>query len=290
VTPPTPARLGGTIHQPLPATAPATAGPPTTQAVVTVATGPFAEKLDYTFSSFLKNPFLSLHAFIIGEALPARQVPGVVYHLEKSDPGFSHEMREAYYRRFLFIDQLEEKYALIVDNSDVLCLQPIPELPALLRGASFAGCVEHAGSRYLAGQGYTSQYINCGVTLWDTAKSGRMRREIVERGRSRFRSVDDQLTLNEVMHTRYYDEMIILPCQYNFRAHYKFRQRGWPTVESLDGVKIYHNAASMAEARKLTGVRRLAELPPLEPDAGPLTPWEQFKRKIEWRLQKHRIR
>ena len=259
------------------------------QAVVTVATGPFAEKLDYTFSSFLKNPLFSLHAFIIGSKLPERRIPGITYHLEKPDPGFSHELREAYYRRLLFLDQLDEEFALIVDNSDVLCLQLIPELPALLRGASLGACVEHDGSRYLAGQGYTSEYLNAGVTFWNVPRSRAIREAIVTRGRSRFRSVDDQLTLNEVVQARYYDEMIILPCQYNFRAHYRFKQRGWPTVESLDGVKIYHNAASMPEARKLTQVHPMAELPPLVPDAGPLTPWEQFKRKIEWRLQKHRV-
>jgi hypothetical protein len=264
--------------------------PPATQAVVTVATGPFAEKLDYTFTSFARNPFLNLHAFIIGDELPRRRIPGVTYHLEKSDPSFSHELREAYYRRLLFIDQLAEEFALVVDNSDVLCLRPIPELPELLRGASFAGCVEHNGSRYLSGQGYTSEYINCGVTFWHVPSSRAMREEIVARGRARFRSVDDQLTLNEVVHARYFDRTIILPCQYNFRAHFRRRERGWPTVENLDGVRIYHNAASMPEALKLEETRPMAELPPLDPDSGPLTRWQQFCRKVEWRMQKHKVR
>ncbi len=255
--------------------------PNASQAVVTVATGPFAERLDYTFSSFLKNPFLSAHAFIIGDTLPKRRVPGVTYHLEKPDPGFQHEMRDAYYRRFLFIDQLGVDYALVVDNSDVLCLQPIPELPALLRDASLAGCVEHAGGRYLAGQGYTSQYINCGVTFWNVPRSRPIREAIVARGRSHFRSVDDQLTFNEVVQTHYYDETIFLPCQYNFRAHYRFRELKWPGVENLDGVKIYHNAASMPEALKLASVAPLAKLPPLEQDSRPLTPSEQEERRVK---------
>ncbi len=258
------------------------------QAVVTVATGPFAERLDYTFTSFAKNPFLNLHAFIIGDRLPEKRLPGITYHLEKPDPAFSHEMRDAYYRRMLFIDQLEEEYALIVDNSDVLCLQPLPRLPQLLRGASLGACVEHDGSRYILGQGYTSAYINCGVTFWHVPSSRQMRQDFVARGRTRFRSVEDQLTFNEVVQTRFYDQMIILPCQYNFRAHYKQRVRGWPVVDSLDGVRIYHNAASMPEAKKLESVRPLAELPPLEPDAGPLTKRQQFWRKVQLRRQPHR--
>ena len=36
-----------------------------------------AERLDETFTSFAINPFLELHAFILGEALPARRAsPG----------------------------------------------------------------------------------------------------------------------------------------------------------------------------------------------------------------------
>src|SRR6266540_3901660 len=117
------------------------------QAVVTVATSDFAQGLDTAFTSFALNPFLELHAFIIGDKLPDIQFPRVTYHLEKSDPSFGHPMRELYYRRFLFIDQVGAEYVLLVDNSDVLCIQPLPELPKLLRGATFAACVEHAGGR-----------------------------------------------------------------------------------------------------------------------------------------------
>jgi hypothetical protein len=258
------------------------------QAVATVASGPHAERLDYTFTSFLKNPFLTLHAFIFGDELPAKRVPEIEYHLVKPDASFGDPMRDMYYRRLLLIDQLEEEFVLLVDNADVLCLQTIPELPQLLRGAALAACVEHAGSRYFVGQGYTSEYINCGVTFWHTPASRRMREDVVARGRSRFRSVEDQLTFNEVVQTRYYDQIILLPCQYNFRAHFRRKVRGWPSVDSLDGVKIYHNALSMPEAKKLQIVKALAELPPLEPDTAPLTDWQKFLRKLQLRLQPHR--
>lgn len=260
------------------------------QAVVTVASGPHAGRLDYTFTSFLKNPFLTLHAFIFGETLPPKPIPEITYHLVKPDPSFGHPMRDMYYRRLLLLDQLDEEFVLLVDNSDVLCLQPISELPQLLRGAGLAACVEHNGSRYFLGQGYTSEYINCGVTFWHTPSTRQMRQDIVTRGRARFRSVEDQLTFNEVVQTRYYDQMILLPCQYNFRAHYKRHVRGWPSVDNLDGVKIYHNAFSMPEAKKLASVKPLADLPALEPDAAPLTDWQKFLRKVQLRFQPHHVR
>ena len=97
----------------------------------------------------------------------------------------------------------------MVDNTDVLCLQPLPEIPELLRGADFAASVEHDGGRYLAGQGYTSTYINCGVTFWRVPPTRQMRAEIVERGRSHFRNIDDQMSINEVIQTKYYDRMIL---------------------------------------------------------------------------------
>src|SRR5687768_3773342 len=101
------------------------------QAVVTVASGPHAEGLDYTFTSFLKNPFLTLHAFIFADELPRKQLPEIRYHLVRPDPSFGDPMRDMYYRRMLLIDDLDEEFVLLVDNSDVLCLQPIPELPQL---------------------------------------------------------------------------------------------------------------------------------------------------------------
>src|SRR5438874_9994352 len=151
--------------------------PASRQIVATVATGPFAERLDHTFTSFAQNKFLELHAFIIGDKLPERQLPGIAYHLFKADLSFMGGLRDAYYRRLIFLDEIGAEFALLVDNSDVLCMQPLPELPQLLRGASFAACVEHAGSRYIAGQAWTSCYFNAGVTFWNVPASKRMREQ-----------------------------------------------------------------------------------------------------------------
>ncbi|MBI3417555.1 MAG: hypothetical protein HY043_19870 [Verrucomicrobia bacterium] len=261
------------------------------QAVVTVASGIHAEKLDKTFISFAQNPFLELHAFIIGSELPSRQLPGIFYHLEAPDHSFSHEMRDIYYRRLIFVDQLEVDYALIVDNSDVLCVQPLPEFPQLMRGASVAACTEHAGSRYLAGQGYTSAYINAGITFWHVPTSAKMRAEIVERGRTCFRSIEDQLTLNEVLHTCYYEQLILLPSQYNYRACLAPKRiRGWPTVTHLDGVMLYHNSHCIDAAKKLIPVKSHALLTDLPRDERPLTRYEQFWRKVRNRFEPHWVK
>ena len=265
--------------------------PSARQVVVTVATGKFAERLDNTFTSFAQNPSVELHAFIIGEKLPERQTPGIQYHLEAPDPSFSHEMRDIYYRRFRFVDKLDAEYALIVDNSDVLCLQPLPPFSELLHGAAVAASVEHAGSRYLAGQGYTSTYINAGVTFWHLPASRQMREEIVKRGRDCFRSVEDQLTLNEVLHTLYYDQLILLPSQYNYRAFLAPKRiRGWPTVTRLDGVMIYHNSFCIDAAKKLIPVKPKADLPNLPRDEKPLAAREQFWRKVRHRFQPHWVK
>jgi hypothetical protein len=260
------------------------------QIVATVATGPFAECLDQTFTTFAQNKFLELHAFIIGEALPQRRLPEITYHLFKPDPSFMDPMREAYYRRLLFLDELGAEFVLLVDNSDVLCMQPLPELPHILRGAAFAAVPEHAASRYIAGQGWTSCYFNAGVTFWNVPASKQMREDIVRRGRTRFRSVEDQLTLNEVIHTLYYDQVIALPSQFNLRAHYKVRHRGWPTVTNLDGVLIFHSASSTDEAKKLIPVKPRAILEELEADTHPLSDWEKFLRKLQLRRQPHIVR
>jgi hypothetical protein len=258
------------------------------QIVVTVAFGSFAERLDRTFTSFAQNPFLELHAFIVGDQLPARRLPGIHYHLRPPDPAFSHPLRDAVYRRWLFIDELDAEYAVVVDNNDVLCLQPLPEIPALLRGAAFGASVEQAGGRYIPGQGYVSSYINCGVTFWHIPSSRKMRRETVDRGRAYFRNIDDQRSINEVIQTRYYDQMVLLPCQYNFRAHLApVRERWWPTVTHLDGVRIYHNSPCIEAAKKLLPVKPLAELPDFPRDPAPLTPRQQTRRRIEERLKPH---
>jgi len=261
-------------------------------AVVTVAFGHATEKLDYTFTSFAeKNPDLPLYAFILGKKLPERMLPQIKYHLVEPVPDFSDPLREVYFRRLELIDRLDVQYALLVDCFDVLCLQRLAPLEELLGGCAVAACVEHMGSRYVMGQGYTANFLNGGVFLWDIAASREIRREIVERGRSHFRTVaDDQYCINEVIQTKYYDRLRILPCQYNYRAYLKKRQRGWPTVTHLDGVMIYHNGSCMDEARRLSKIRPKAQLQELSADAHPLSQHEQFWRKLRLRLSKHVIK
>ena len=258
------------------------------QVVVTAAFGGFAERLDRTFTSFAQNPFLELHAFIIGDRLPENRFPGVTYHLKASDPAFSHPLREAVYRRWLFVDELDAEFALVVDNLDVLCLQPLPEIPVLLRGAAFGASVEHEGGRYIPGQGYISTYINCGVTFWHVPSSRRIREETVARGRAYFRNIDDQRSINEVAQTRYYDQMVLLPSQYNYRAFLApARGTRWPTVSHLDGVRIYHNSRCIEAAKKLLPVKPLADLPDFPQDPAPLTPFQQVQRRVRERLKPH---
>jgi hypothetical protein len=260
--------------------------------IATVAFGHATEKLDYTFTSFAeKNPGIPLHAFILGTKLPQRRLPEITYHLVEPVPDFSDPLREVYFRRLELIDRLEADCALLVDCYDVLCLQTLPPFGELLGECALAACVEHMGSRYVMGQGYTANFLNGGVFFWDVSASREIRREIVERGRSHFRTVaDDQYCTNEVIQTRYYDQLRILPCQYNYRAYLNKRQRGWPTVTHLDGVMIYHNASCMDEAKALGRVKAKADLPALVPDGHPLRPSEQFWRKFRLRLRPHVIK
>lgn len=261
-------------------------------AIVTVAFGRATEELDYTFLSFAKrNAGLPLHAFILGQQLPKRRLPQIEYHLVTPIPDFSDPLREVYFRRLALIDELDVDYALVVDSYDVLCLQTLPPLAQLLSGAHVAACVEHLGGRYVLGQGYTANFLNGGVFFWDVPHSRDIRQEIVARGKSHFRTVaDDQHCLNEVLQTKYYDRLRILPCQFNYRAYLKKKERAWPTVRHLDGVMIYHNAACMEEAKKLLPVKPKAELPPLPDDGGPLEPRRQFWRKVRLRLTRHIVK
>lgn len=249
-------------------------------AIVTVAFGHSTEHLDYTFLSFKdKNPDVPLHAFVIGEAPPKRQLPGIHYHLVKPVPDFSSPLREIYFRRMEIIDQLDVDFVLVVDSYDVLCLQTLPPLENVLKGFAVGACVEHMGSRYLLGQGHTTNFLNGGVFFWNLAASRHIRREIVERGRRHFRTIaDDQHCINEILQTKYYNDLLILPCQYNYRPYLNTLQKGWATVSNLDGVKIYHNATCMDEAKKLGPVRPLAELPELPPDTVPLGEAEKAER------------
>jgi len=261
-------------------------------AIVTVAFGHSTEHLDYTFTSFAVNKGVPLHAIVIGRELPKRRMEGVTYHLVEPVPDFSNPLREVYLRRIELIDRLGVDYALVVDSYDVLCLRPLPPFESLLAGCDVAACIEHMGSRYVMGQGYTSNFLNGGVFLWNVPGSRDIRREIVERARGHFRTVaDDQFCINEVIQTKYFDRLRILPCQYNYRAYLKKRQRGWPTVTHLDGVYIFHNASTMDEAKKLMGTSApQADLPALPSDGRPLTAREQFWRKVRLRLQPWVIR
>ena len=260
-------------------------------AIVTVAFGHSTENLDYTFSSFAMNAGIPLHAIVIGKALPQRRLAGIQYHLVEPVPDFSHPLREIYFRRLELIDRIEADFALVVDSYDVLCLQPLPPFEKLLAGADVAACVEHMGARYVMGQGYTANFLNGGVFFWNIAASRDIRREIVERGRTHFRTVaDDQHVINEVIQTKHFDRLRLLPCQFNYRAYLNRKQRGWPTVTHLDGVFLYHNATCMDEAKRLGPVKPRAELPPLANDGGPLSERKQFWRKVGLRFRPWVIR
>jgi hypothetical protein len=257
-------------------------------AIVTVAIGQATERLDYTFLSFAeKNPGVPLHAFILGEALPQRRFPQIEYHLVKAVPDFSHPLREIYYRRLEFPDQLGVEYALVVDCFDVLCLQPLPPFEQILGGAHLAGCIEHLGSCPIQGQGYTSNFLNGGVMFWNIPGSRDIRQAVIERGKSHFRTVaDDQFCLNEVVQTLHYDRLRILPCQYNYRGGFDPVCTDYGYVHHLDGVLIYHNMHHIPAVKQLTCVARRAVLPPLPPDGHPLTPREQFWRRLRVQLTK----
>jgi hypothetical protein len=260
---------------------------PGTSAIVTVAFGHSTENLDHTFLSFAeKNPGIPLHAFIIDEKLPERKFTQITYHLVPPLPDFSHPLREVYFRRHDLIDRLDVEYALIVDSFDVLCLQPLPPFEKILAGFDMAAVTEHMGSRYILGQGYTANFLNGGVTWWNVPKSRDIRAEIIERGKTRFRTVaDDQFVINEVVQTKHFDRLRILPCQYNFRPHFEYRHRGWPTVDTLDGVLIYHNATCMDRARRVAGdLKPSATLPVLLKDPKPLNSKEQFWRRLRQRF------
>lgn len=257
------------------------------QVAVTVVFGTHAERLDETFTSFSQNPFLQLHAFVLGQSLPSRRIAGVTYHLRPPDPTFSHPIRDADYRRWQLIDELDADYALVVDGCDVLCLQQIPQIPQLLKGGWLAAVQEHAGSRYLAGGVYTGSFVNAGVTFWDIRASKPLRQEVVARGRIRFRNyVDDQLALNEIVYARYLDHLTLLPCIYNYRAYYRRHVRGWPTTESFAGVRIYHHD-EWRKARDCSPVGARPELADLTPDSGPLSPIKQFWRRACQRTRRH---
>jgi hypothetical protein len=254
----------------------------TRSVIATVAFGHSTEHLDYTFTSFARNEGVALHAFVLGRELPARRLPEVTYHLVTPGPDFFHPLREVYFRRLALLDELDAEFALMVDSYDVLCLQPLPPFESVLAGSDVAACVEHHAARYILGQGYTANFLNGGVFFWNIPRSRDIRKEILERGRSHFRMIaDDQYVLNEVIQTRYYDRLRILPCQYNYRAYLNRRQSGWPTVQHLDGVLIYHNGSCLDEAKKLTGIKPRATLPPLPTDGQAPSRAQELVRSVQ---------
>jgi hypothetical protein len=265
------------------------------QVITTTIFGGAAENLGATFGTFSKVPNAELHAFIYGDTLPKNQDTNIHYHLVEHDPSFVSVRRDALFRRWLWPDTLGAEFALVVDGTDALCLQPLPPFAALLRGACVAGATEWGRPVRISGQGYTSAYINAGVTFWNLPQSVKIRQEIVARGRSHYRGpFDDQTTLNEVVHTSYFDQLTLLPSQYNWRAFYRRSSDiSWrtqfrfnPRVDSLDGVCIYHNqhcCEQVAHDVKLHPPAPRAQLPDLPADKHPLN-----ARILFWRRLVHR--
>lgn len=264
------------------------------QVIVTTAFGSGVNRLKETFTSFLKLQDTELHVFVYGSSLPDALVPGLKYHLVKPDPRFVTTRRDALFRRWTWPDTLDAEFALVVDGTDVVCLRELPRFERILRGASVAGAPEWWPPMKIEGQGFTGAYINGGVTFWHLPSSKMIREEIVARGRERFRGeYDDQTVLNEVVHTKYFDQLVLLPSQYNWRALYKKDFRGWqhqwrawPRKDNLDGVYLYHNNNAVREVVRDfedSEPKPFSELPTYPQDQLPLSRWEMFKRKLTHR-------
>jgi len=261
---------------------------------MTTVFGPQAETIEKTFASFLKVANTELHVFVYNPELPRHRHPSLNYHLVKPDPDFTSVRRDALFRRWTLPDRLGAEFALVVDGTDAICLQPLGRFADLLRGGSVAGAPEWGPPVRIMGQGFTSAYLNAGVTFWHLPSSKEIRTEIELRGRAHYRGpFDDQTALNEVVHTRYFNKLTILPPQYNWRALYRknFRSwhhnfRNWPRVDSLAGVQIYHNQHSVDAVLAAAAERSpeaKAALPALPQDKKPLSPSQ-----LTWRRLAHR--
>jgi hypothetical protein len=123
-----------------------------------------------------------------------------------------------------------------------------------------------------------------------------MRAEIVERGRRHYRGpFDDQTALNEVMLTRYFEKVVVLSSQFNWRAFYRKNYRTWqngwrpyPRVDNLDGIYLYHNQRCLnevLEGLKASSPKANADLPALPEDQQPLSSWTMFSRRLLHRLR-----
>ncbi len=208
------------------------------RAIVTSVFGSHVDRLPGTLGSFAKCHGYELHAFVFGGAPPPRPDPHITYHPVEFRGGFGPQYREVNYRRWEVIEEFD--FAVVVDGGDTYCVRPLPPAEDLLCGAIAGAVVEHLGSRWL-GVSHTTTYFNAGVTFWDVAASRELRRRIVERGRTRFRAnVDDQLTLNELLHQSIL-QVRILPSLFNFHLLLWRRSRGWPTVSNLTGVHVVHS-------------------------------------------------
>jgi hypothetical protein len=261
------------------------------QVIITTVFGPKAETIAKTFASFLKVPEAELHVFVYNAQLPQNRHPRLQYHLVEHDAAFTSIRRDALFRRWTLPDQLDAEYVLVVDGTDAICVQPPPSFSDLLRGASIAAATEWVPPMRILGQGFTSTYLNAGVTFWHMPTSTKIRHEIASRGRAHYRGpFDDQTVLNEVVHTSYFRQLTILPSQFNWRALYRknFRSwhhhfRNWPRVDSLDGVYIYHNQHCVDEVLAAIESKEsapYASLPTLAVDARPLPPLTLFWRRL----------
>jgi hypothetical protein len=265
------------------------------QVITTTLFGGAAENLGSTFATFAKVPNAELHAFVYGNALPRNRLPNIHYHLVKHDPGFVSIRRDALFQRWLWPETLGAEFAMVVDGTDAVCLQPLPPFSELLRGNCVAGASEWGGPIRIPGQGFTSTYLNAGVTFWNLPRSTKMRREIIARGRARYRGpFDDQMALNEVIQTSYFDQLTVLPSQYNWRAFYRRNStrswhnlfRAWPRVDSLDGICIYHNhhcCEQVAQDAQINPPAQFAQLPSLPLDKHPLSDRTLFWRRLAQR-------
>lgn len=264
------------------------------QVIATTVFGPVAETIERTFGSFLGVPETELHVFVYNPELPRHRHPRMTYHLVKPDSRFVSVRRDALFRRWTLPDQLDAEYALIVDGTDAIRIQPLPPFEQLLRGAKLAMAGEWRPPARILGQGFTGIFLNAGVSFWNLPASRAIREEVVDRGRAHYRGpFDDQTALNEVVQTSYFDQLHILPPQYNWRALYRknFRSwhhnfRNWPRVDSLDGVVIYHNQHCvdlvLADLQKSRPAARAA-LPGLAVDQHPLSPATRFWRRLAHR-------
>jgi len=264
------------------------------QVIVTTVFGSGIDRLGKTLPTFRRIADTELHVFVYSASLPTKRLPGLHYHLVEPDPRYVSVRRDALFRRWVWPDQLDAEYVLVVDGTDVICLQDLPRFERILRGAKVAVASEWGSPVRIRGQDFTSTYLNAGVTFWHLSASREIRLEIARRGSAEYRGeFDDQTVLNEVLHAGYFDDFIVLPPQYNWRASYRKTQllclpkmRLWPRRDCLDGVYLYHNAACLDKVLRDIAVKApdpRSALPESVPDVHPLSRWEKLRRQLAHR-------